>query len=213
MKGAYSVIAVLALLAVGAWYISVYVSQKPLTSEEDAAVRAFVADYGTTLGSDSMPTSIEVSSVTKTAPNSYIVEGSVAEVATTPEGTSTIAAIYSVTLKIKKKNGAFAVVSMDKGAYSQIPQRTTLVGYWECVPRRTGAPADADCIRGIAKENSDGHVIIEIGLLATSSVDYADGDKVRVTGILLPADQLNTDRWQSYDIDAIISATAIEKLK
>lgn len=41
-------------------------------------------------------------------------------------------------------------------------------------------------------------------------VDFPTGTKVRVTGIVTPANQLSS--VQKYDIDGIISATKIEKL-
>jgi hypothetical protein len=44
-------------------------------------------------------------------------------------------------------------------------------------------------------------------------VEFKDGTKLRVDGILLPADQLNTDRWKQYDIGGVLSATAIEEMK
>jgi hypothetical protein len=48
-KGVLSVIAVLVLLGAGAWYISTYVSEKPLTNDEDLAVRSLVTAFGSQL--------------------------------------------------------------------------------------------------------------------------------------------------------------------
>lgn len=48
-KGVWSVIAVLALLAAGTWYLVSYLSKVPLSDAEDVAIRSFVADFGTKL--------------------------------------------------------------------------------------------------------------------------------------------------------------------
>jgi hypothetical protein len=63
---------------------------------------------------------------------------------------------------------------------------------------------------GIAVDQSDGHYAIDTRLMAMSPVDFPTGTKVRVTGIVTPADQLNS--IPKYDIDGIIRATTIEKI-
>jgi hypothetical protein len=257
-KGFFSVVAVLAILAVGAWYVSNYVSQKPFTDAEDVAVRDFVTAFGATLQTvplfneerqslmesnyasfvspeliakwasedvqDALgrreellwPASIEVQTVRKTAPGSFTVEGTVVEVTSDGNASSTpvIAFTYPVTLTLKEVSTyRYHVVDVKKGALSEIPHRVSIVGYWECVPIKEGYPQTEECLRGIAIDQSNGHLIIELGLMARAPVEYDPGTKVRIEGVMVPAEQLSTDRWQKYDIEGIISATSITEVE
>lgn len=257
-KGFLSVLAVLVLLAAGAWYVSSYVSQKPMTDAEDVAVRDFViafgktikmvplygAERGTAMGlyyapfvapeliaqwspegaegalgrysSSPAPDSIDIVTVQKTAPGTFVVEANVIEVTSEAVGSTTdtqVAAVYPVTLTLKETDRyQYRITAVTKGAYSEIPRRQTVVGYWECVPKKAGAPQTEECVRGIALEQSDGHMIVDTSLMSSSVQDFDPGTKLRISGVVMPSNQLNTDRWQSYDIDAIIGATVIEAL-
>ena len=98
-----------------------------------------------------------------------------------------------------------------KDDYSELPQRMTVTGFWECLPHkdRTG-PQTMECAFGIAIDQSDGHYAIDTSLMSTYPVDYPTGTHVRVEGIVTPANQLSS--VQKYDIDGIIRATSIQKL-
>jgi len=87
------------------------------------------------------------------------------------------------------------------------PERVSVVGYWECLPKKGDGPHTMECAFGIAIDQSDGHYAINTALMSTYPVDYSTGTKVRVSGTLHPAEP-NT----SYDIDGIIWATTIEKI-
>lgn len=259
-KGFLSVVAVLILLAGGAWYVSSYVQEKPLTNEEDLAVREFVADFGATLqmvpllgverraamelyyapfvvpeligkwapegaegalgrySSSPYPSHIEVNSVTKTTPNSFVIEGTVVEVVNSGTmGSSTqtdIAATYPVTLTVRKTGeGAYQITAVTKGEYSNIPHRQSVVGFWECAPIKESYPKTEECITGIAIDQSDGHMIVDLGLMARAPVEYDFGTKVRIEGVVTPIMMLSTDRWHMYDVDAIVSATTIVEVE
>jgi hypothetical protein len=93
-----------------------------------------------------------------------------------------------------------------------VPQRVTVVGFWECVPKKPGYPKTEECLWGIAKDQSDGHVVVNTQLMSRTPVEYAVGTKVRAEGVLTPANTLSSDRWQQYDIDGILSATVIEQI-
>jgi len=87
------------------------------------------------------------------------------------------------------------------------PERVSVVGYWECLPKKGDGPHTMECAFGIAIDQSDGHLGINTALMSTYPVDYPTGTKVRVSGAIHPAEP-NT----SYDIDGIIWATTIEKI-
>lgn len=87
------------------------------------------------------------------------------------------------------------------------PERVSVVGYWECLPKKGPGPHTMECAFGIAVDQSDGHLAINTALMSTYPVDFPTGSKVRVSGVIHPAEP-NT----SYDIDGVLWATTIEKL-
>jgi len=136
----------------------------------------------------------------------YIVEGNVLEVSSTGP-----AAVYPVTLTLEKRGDLWLIVKVTKGAYSELPQKQSIVGFFECLPHKdTTGPQTMECAFGIAVDQSDGHYAIDTSLMSTYPVDYPTGTKVRVTGIVTPVSHLSS--VQKYDIDGIIRATSIEKL-
>jgi hypothetical protein len=255
-KNALSVIGLLVLLAAGAWYISGYVSQKPLTTEEDAEVRAFVMEFGAKLqmvsvlapeaelkaalesyygpyvspsllrdlasaGPDAIgrqtsspyPERIEIAEVRKTAPRSYVVEGTVVEIAGTASSTEVVGT-YSVTLTLERREGKLLIIKIKKGPYSEIPHRQTVLGTWECLPHKdTSGPQTTECALGIFSKEDNKHYALNLSLMSRAPVDYRTGTTLRVSGILVPIEQLSTEQWQKYDIAGIISATTIDEVE
>jgi len=256
-KNLLSVVAVLVLLGVGAWYLSTRVAATPLTAEEDTAVRAMVTEFGTKLqfvpllaveaerkttmelyygpyvsaeliaawapegtpealgrySSSPAPERIEIAVVEKTAPNRYTVEGNVIEVTSTEAGQNkAAAAVYPITLGIKKEGDKYMILSAEKGTYAQLPQRQTVLGYWECLPLKAESEGySEDCITAIAIDQSDGHLVIDVSAMSRAPVNYANGTKVRASGVVTPGNTLSSQRWQHYMLDGIMMATSIEK--
>jgi hypothetical protein len=172
---------------------------------------AWQADPSGALGrstSSPWPERIEVVTVSPIGNNQFQVEGNVIEVtsATPLEPT----AVYPITLIVEERDGEFYIAGVTKGAYSDLPQRITVTGVWECVPLKSGL-SDTECVLGVARDQSDAHFIVDT-MLMSSILDAQVGDRVRVEGILTPANQLSTDYWQKYPIDGIISATVVQKI-
>jgi hypothetical protein len=156
------------------------------------------------------PDRIEVVEVVPESPGTYRVEGNVIEIANVDTPMEPVA-IYPLTLQVKKEGNGFKVIALSKGAYSEIPHRQTIVGYWECLPHKdTAGPQTTECAFGIAVDQSDGHFAVNTSLMSTYPVDFPTGTKVRVSGVVTPANQLSS--IQKYDIDGIINATMIEKI-
>ena len=107
---------------------------------------------------------------------------------------------------------AYAPVQENPDVTSEVPHVQTVIGCWECLPPKdkTG-PHTMECAFGIAADQSDGHYAISTSLMSTYPVDYAVGTKVKVTGLLVPVEQLSS--IQKYDIDGVIEATVIEEIK
>ncbi len=157
------------------------------------------------------PERIEVVEVRKTSPKSFVVEANIIETTRTGSTTTEVAAVQPVTFALEKRDGKLLIVKAYKGAYSEVPHRQTLVGYWECLPHKdTAGPQTTECALGIAVDQSDGHYALDLRLMERYPVDYPTGTKLRVEGIVTPSNQLSS--MQKYDIDGIIAATSIEKL-
>jgi hypothetical protein len=166
------------------------------------------------------PERIEIVEVRPTGKN-FVVEGNVIEV-TSSQGSGqgsieagagkAAAAVYPVTLAVEKRDGVWKIVKAEKGAYSELPQHRAVVGFWECLPHKDSNDTSKECQLGIALDQSDGHLALNLNLMSRAPVQYPRGTKVRVEGVVTPANQLSSDHWQQYDIDGIISATSIEEI-
>lgn len=209
--------AVGALIVIVALGVYGYASYKPnsepqspsgvVSNENESAIQAMVVEYGTTLQT---PSKINIVSIVPRASGNafetYQVEANVVETANgSPTG------VYPVSLTIEKKEGLWVITALTKGAYSELPQRRTITGFWECLPHKnTGGPQTMECAFGIAVDQSDGHYAVDTSLMSTYPVDFPTGTHVKVEGIVTPANQLSSP--QKYDIDGIIRATSIQKL-
>ncbi|HYC34582.1 MAG TPA: hypothetical protein VEC13_02515 [Candidatus Paceibacterota bacterium] len=158
------------------------------------------------------PDKIDVVEVTKVSDDTYKAEGNVIEVANTNSQIQPVA-VYPVTLLYRMENGEWKIFGLQKGAYSELPKRITVTGLWECLPHKdTTGPQTEECALGIAVDQSDAHYALDLNLMSATPIDFATGTHIRVQGVMTPANQLNTNIWQKYPIDGIISATSIEKL-
>jgi hypothetical protein len=170
------------------------------------------ADPSEALGrqtSSPWPESINIIEIKPLGNGKYQVEANVIE--TTSASPQEVAAVYPVTMTIEKRSSSWLISSLSRGAYSELPKRTSIRGVWECLPHKdTSGPQTTECAFGIAEEGSGAHYAIDTRLMATYPVDYATGTRVQVSGMLTPVEQLNS--IQKYDIRGVISATEIEKL-
>lgn len=142
----------------------------------------------------------------------YIVEANIIEYARTVGPDAEPAAVQPITLTLEKRGASYLIVDVSKGSYSELPQRRSIIGYWECLPPKdTAGPITTECAFGIAVDQSDGHYAVNTQLMSTYPVDVPTGTKVRVEGVVTPASYLSS--LQKYDIDGIIHATIIEKVE
>ncbi len=156
------------------------------------------------------PDRIEVLGVSPSGLTSYSVRGNVIEVASADAPLAPVA-VYPVELTVEISGGSLIITSLTKGALSELPQRRSIEGTWECLPHRpTGGPQTLECAFGI--QAADGHYAVNTSLMAASPVDYPTGTRVRVEGVVVPVEQLSSDTWRKYDIVGIISATTITRL-
>lgn len=157
------------------------------------------------------PDRIDVVEITKQS-DAYTVEANVIEI-TSADKPFEPAAIYPITLTVQKIDGQWLITSLKKGAYSQVPQRVSKTGFWECLPHTdTSGPQTLECAFGLKVENDNTHYALDLRLLETGPLDYPTGSRIRVEGILIPAEQLSTDYWRKYPIEGIISVTSVQKI-
>lgn len=180
-----------------------------VTPELLATWQAHVSSAPGRQTSSPWPDSIDIVTV-NTNGTSAAVEANVIEPASGSGGAVPVG-VQPLSLTLEKRNGTWLISGLSMGAYSELPHQQTIVGYWECLPHKnTTGPQTTECAFGIAVDQSDGHYAVDTSLMSTYPVDYSTGTKVRVTGIVTPANQLNS--IQKYDIDGVIRATVIEKI-
>ncbi|MBX4189423.1 hypothetical protein KW785_02405 [Candidatus Parcubacteria bacterium] len=173
---------------------------------------AWLRDPSQALGrsvSSPWPDRIQAVEVTKES-DSYKVEGNVIEV--TSNTPLEPAAVYPVTLKMVRSGESWLIAQVVKGSYSELPRRITVEGTWECLPHKdTSGPQTLECAFGL-KTDKGLHYALDLNLLEVYPVDFPTGERVRAEGVFMPANQLDSDRWQKYPIEGILSVTSIHKI-
>ncbi|MES2006674.1 MAG: hypothetical protein V4436_01035 [Patescibacteria group bacterium] len=156
------------------------------------------------------PDRIEVVSVSPRGDNVYIAESNIIEIANA-DTPGTPAAVYPATLTLQKDGDIWHINGVAKGAYSETPQQKTITGVWECLPHQGDGPHTMECAFGIKTEDGK-HYAVSTSLMSQYPVDYPTGSRVKIQGVMVPKNQLNSDAWVKYDIEGIIGATTIEQL-
>lgn len=138
---------------------------------------------------------------------SATVRGNVVEVANS-DVPGAFASMHPVSIGLEKRGNAWLVSSWSRDAMHEPPERVSVVGYWECLPHKdTGGPQTEECALGIAIDQSDGHYAVSTALMAAQTDGFRTGERVRVTGPLVPPEPASR-----YDTDGTIWATSIERL-
>ncbi len=92
------------------------------------------------------------------------------------------------------------------------PKRATLTGTYECIPHKN--PGDAqtlECSFGIKAENGQ-HYALNLADIDAAHMNTEMNTRIKVSGLLVPVEQLSSDHWQIYDIKGIMKVDAFEKL-
>jgi hypothetical protein len=177
-----------------------------------ALLAAWEADPTQALGrtvSSPWPERINIAAITPVDAGRYELSGTVVEVTSVD---SAPVSTYPVTLTFEKRGETWLIVSVAKGATSALPAAATITGTSECLPHRNASgPQTMECAFGLKEEGTGKHYALD--LRATNQLDVPTGQRMSVTGTLVPANQLNTDMWQKYDIVGIIAVTKVELTK
>jgi hypothetical protein len=93
-----------------------------------------------------------------------------------------------------------------------IPRTTTLSGTYECLPHAgNGDFHTMECAFGIKAENGF-HYALDLSSIEAGLANTEMNAPIKVTGTLVPIEQISTDKWQSYDIKGIMKVDAFTRL-
>ncbi len=96
---------------------------------------------------------------------------------------------------------------------ADVPQDVTLQGHFTCLPHKnTGGPVTMECAFGLETDDGKYYALDATAVSPSPLADMTTGKQVSITGLLVPADQLNTDQWQKYDIVGIMQVKTAKKL-
>jgi len=205
--------------------VSLLVSEELLHSEMQSSYGAYVApellatwqedpeSAPGRLTSSPWPDRIQIGSMEGDG-NVFVVHGTVVDVVSAEEGGEDIVGTYPVELRVEKRADGWMITDYKKGLYSQLPTRATIVGTFTCLPHReTTGPQTMECAYGVQEDESGDHYAVNTMLMSSMNwQNIAMGVRVRIEGVMVPAESLSTDMWQKYDIVGIISATTIQEL-
>jgi hypothetical protein len=162
--------------------------------------------------SNPWPESINIVTVTANPGGSYAVQGNVVEVTTA--NPNEVAGVYPVTLVLEKRDTSWRIASAVKGAYSTLPQRVTIAGTRTCLPHKDASgPQTMECALGIKASDGKNYGLNTTLLSSTDAINTINtAERLSVTGVLTPIENLNSDFWQRYDVTGILSVTGVESL-
>lgn len=155
------------------------------------------------------PDHINIVSVQKESEHVYIVEANVIEVT----NTTNPAAVYPVQLMLIDYTGSWKISRVNKGAYSELPQKVTIQGMTECLPHKdTSGPQTAECAFGILEDETGVHYATSLNQIKDGPLQFQTGVHVKAEGTLTPVEQLSSNGWQKYPIKGILSITSYTKI-
>lgn len=105
---------------------------------------------------------------------------------------------------------AIALTACNLGVETEIdtPQQVTMTGTFLCLPHKVqGEFETQECAFGIQTEDGK-YYAVDFGLSSTSGIEPNVGEKFSAQGILVPIEQLSSDRWQNYPVEGIFSVTS-----
>lgn len=96
---------------------------------------------------------------------------------------------------------------------NQPPKEETYSGEYVCLPHTdTSGPQTMECAFGLKLDDGK-YIAIDWGELMTSgaAMEIKSGDRIELTGLFVPVEQLNTDQWRKYPITGILSVKNMTK--
>ena len=108
---------------------------------------------------------------------------------------------------------SIGVIEVTSVGPAGVSKQESLSGTYRCLPHADGsALATNECAYGIETAAGDMYAL-DLRLVSNSVPQIAAGDTFSAQGIVVPADQLNTDAWQKYPIKGIFSVAGSVMVK
>lgn len=101
----------------------------------------------------------------------------------------------------------------DLGNDPAIPRTVTLQGSLVCLPHRDmSGPQTLECAFGFKADGGDHYAMSASDLPVDFLNSVQTGERIEVTGLMVPIEAISTDMWQKYDIRGIIQVSAAQKI-
>ncbi|MDB5238894.1 MAG: hypothetical protein JWO00_229 [Candidatus Parcubacteria bacterium] len=97
------------------------------------------------------------------------------------------------------------------GTPSPVSATTTVAGTFACLPHKGPGPSTMECAFGM-KADSGAYYALDWSGTSVSAFDLPMDRPYTVTGLFVPAEMLNSNHWQAYDIRGIIKVDTYKEL-
>lgn len=94
------------------------------------------------------------------------------------------------------------------------PREQTIEGEYVCLPHKdSDGPQTLECAFGI-RLNDNSYVALDMGNLLHTDINakLQIGSRIKVSGLYVPIEQINTDMWQKYPLKGIMKVNTIENI-
>jgi hypothetical protein len=101
----------------------------------------------------------------------------------------------------------------DGRTFTDTRQRRELIldGRLTCLPHKKGPAITLECASGI-KTDDGSYYAVDTTDVSKAMTAVTSADRIRVTGLFVAVEELNTNTWDAYAIKGILKATAVTVL-
>ncbi len=109
--------------------------------------------------------------------------------------------------KEDEKYKSIGIIYVTDLSIADVPKRTTLEGTFLCLPfTDPNVLQGEECVRGI-QTDAGLYYVIDFALSSQTEPSLVIGERISVSGVLTPVEQLSTDTWRKYPISGIFQVT------
>lgn len=96
---------------------------------------------------------------------------------------------------------------------SDAPKEATLEGEYTCLPHTdTSGPQTMECALGLKTDDGSYYALDFGNLLQSGAINFGTGTRIRVSGLLVPIEQISSNQWQKYPIKGILQVKEVSKI-
>ena len=83
----------------------------------------------------------------------------------------------------------------------------TISGEYMCLPHKdTSGPQTMECAFGV-RTLAGLYYALDFNLMSQTPPTFKTGDRINVSGVFTPLENLSSNQWQKYPIEGILSVT------